>query len=185
MNALSTVSLERLIRPIAHAVRGKDATVLGGVLAAMCEADTFTPEFFLPARADRYARKLIWRDPDSEFIVVAMTWAAGQGSPLHDHAGLWGAEIVVNGIMHETAFELTEHRPDGRYGFRRGAHRVCERGTVGLIVPPREHHNFGNAGKTTAHSMHVYGGELSSAQTFSEDGDGWWTARRVGLRYDA
>ncbi len=114
-----------------------------------------------------------------------MTWGVGQGSPLHDHAGLWGAEIVVNGIMHETAFELTEHRQDGRYGFRRGAHRVCERGTVGLIVPPREHHNFGNAGKTTAHSMHVYGGELNSAQTFSEDGDGWWTARRVGLRYDA
>ena len=185
MNVLSNVSLERLVGPITHAVRGKEATALGGVLAALCESDTFTPEFFLPARADRYARKLIWRDAEAGFIVVAMTWAVGQGSPLHDHAGLWGAEIVVDGIMHETAFELTERGRDGRYQFLRGAHRICERGALGLIVPPREYHNFGNAGKTVSHSIHVYGGELTTAQTFSEDPDGRWTARRVGLRYDA
>jgi predicted metal-dependent enzyme (double-stranded beta helix superfamily) len=64
-------------------------------------------------------------------------------------------------------------------------HRRSRRGTLGLIVPPKEYHNFGNAGSSVAHSLHVYSGDLTSAQTFSEDADGWWTARQVGLRYDA
>jgi len=185
MNALSGNALDQLIAPITHAVRTKEARALGGVLAALCASGAITPECFWSARADRYARKLVWRDTDAGFIVVGMTWAAGQGAPLHDHAGLWGAEIVVDGMMHETAFELTGRARDGRFGFCRGTHRLSERGTVGLIEPPREYHDFGNAGKTVAHSLHVYGGELTSAQTFREDSDGWWTARRVGLRYDA
>jgi 3-mercaptopropionate dioxygenase len=114
-----------------------------------------------------------------------MTWAVGQGSPLHDHAGLWGAEIVVSGEMHQTPFELRARGGDGRYRFERGGQTITGRGSVGLIVPPKEYHNFGNAGNSVAHSLHVYCGDLTSAQTFSEDADGWWTARQVGLRYDA
>jgi hypothetical protein len=30
--------------------------------------------------------------------------AYSKASPLHDHADLWGAEIVVDGAMHETTF---------------------------------------------------------------------------------
>jgi hypothetical protein len=64
-------------------------------------------------------------------------------------------------------------------------HRVSGRGTVGVLIPPLEYHDFGNGGDTVAHSLHVYGGDLKSAQAFADDGDGWWSARRVDLRYDA
>ncbi|MGB6985907.1 MAG: cysteine dioxygenase family protein [Candidatus Aquilonibacter sp.] len=185
MMRLSNQSLDRLIAPITHAVRGGEFNVLGCVLTTLCEADAFTADLFLPSRSDRYARNLIWREPDGAFIVVGMTWAVGQGSPLHDHAGLWGAEIVVDGEMHQTPFELTARGHDGRYRFERGTQCVSGCGTLGLIVPPKEYHNFGNAGDSIAHSLHVYCGDLNSAQTFSEDADGWWTARQVGLRYDA
>jgi 3-mercaptopropionate dioxygenase len=173
-----------MIDQIARAVREGEVERLGETLASLCETDAFTSDLFLPQRADRYARKLLWRDPQGAFIVVAMTWSVGQGSPLHDHAGLWGAEIVVDGVMSETVFELMERGGDGRYLFRRDRHRVSGKGTVGLIAPPREHHNFSNAGSVVSHSLHVYSGDLTSAQTFIEDTDGWWTSHRVGLCYD-
>lgn len=185
MKTLGADALEALIAPIARAVNDHQVDALGDALGTLCAAGSFTPDFFLPARSDRYARNLIWREPRGAFIVVGMTWAVGQGSPLHDHAGLWGAEIVVDGEMHQTPFELRARGHDGRYQFQRGTHCVSGRGTLGLIVPPKEYHNFGNAGDRVAHSLHVYCGDLTSAQTFSEDADGWWTARQVGLRYDA
>jgi 3-mercaptopropionate dioxygenase len=177
-------ALEELITPIARAVRNDRVTALAGVLAQLCERGAFTPEFFLPSRPDHYSRKLIWHDPEDHFIVVGMTWAPEQGSPLHDHAGLWGAEIIVDGVMSETMFHLAERGEDGRYRFERGMHRVSGKGTVGVLIPPLEYHDFGNAGTTVAHSLHVYGGNLTSAQSFSHGDDDWWTARRVDLRYD-
>ncbi len=185
MRTLGTDALETLIAPIARAVKAHQVDALGEALATLCAAGAFTSDFFLPARSDRYARNLIWRELEGAFIIVGMTWAVGQGSPLHDHAGLWGAEIVIDGEMHQTPFELRNLGHDGRYQFERGAQCVSGCGTLGLIVPPKEYHNFGNAGHSVAHSLHVYCGDLTSAQTFSEDADGWWTARQVGLRYDA
>lgn len=186
MKTLGTdAATESLIAPIARAVRDDRVTSLAGVLSRLSEQDAFTPELFLPPRPDHYGRKLIWRDPDRQFVVVAMTWAPGQGSPLHDHAGLWGAEIVVDGTMNETMFALTGRGEDGRYRFERGAHRISGRGTVGVLIPPLEYHDFGNGGSAVAHTVHVYGGDLTTSQAFTDDGDGWWTARRVDLRYDA
>lgn len=185
MRTLGAQALDALISPISRAVQAQREDDLGKVLLRLCAAGAFAPELFLPARADRYARNLIWREPHGAFIIVGMTWGVGQGSPLHDHAGLWGAEIVVDGEMHQTPFDLTARGHDGRYRFDRGTQSVSGCGTLGLIVPPKEYHNFGNAGESVAHSLHVYCGDLTSAQTFSEDADGWWTARQVGLRYDA
>ncbi len=185
MRTLGSDALETLIAPISRAIAEKQIDALGGALALLCASGAITPDFFLPPRSDRYARNLIWRGHEGAFIIVGMTWAPGQGSPLHDHAGLWGAEIVVDGVMNETVFELNVRGHDGRYQFVPGAHRVSGRGALGLIVPPKEYHNFGNAGSGVAHSLHVYAGDLMSAQTFSKDADGWWTARQVGLRYDA
>lgn len=185
MRTLGADALEALIAPIAQMVSNRHVEGLGDALVSLCSAGSLGPELFLPPRPDRYARNLIWREPQGAFIVVGMTWAVGQGSPLHDHAGLWGAEIVVDGQMHQTPFELHTRGADGRYHFARGVQSVSGRGSVGLIVPPKEYHNFGNAGDCVSHSLHVYCGDLTSAHTFSEDADGWWTARQVGLRYDA
>lgn len=181
----ANAALADLITPIARAVRDDRVTSLARVLAQLCEQGAFTSELFAPARVDHYSRKLIWHDPEDRFIVVGMTWAPGQGSPLHDHAGLWGAEIIVDGVMSETMFSLVERGVDDGYRFERGMHRVSGRGTVGVLIPPLEYHDFGNAGTTVAHSFHVYGGDLKSAQSFAQGDDGWWTARRVDLRYDA
>jgi 3-mercaptopropionate dioxygenase len=116
--------------------------------------------------------------------VVAMTWGPGQSSPLHDHAGLWGAEIVVSGTMDETMFALNGRNEDGRYRFTRGEHRAVKPGGVGVLVPPLEYHDYGNPGTGVSRTLHVYGGDLTHAHAFAQDPDGWWSARHVELHYD-
>jgi 3-mercaptopropionate dioxygenase len=182
---LSPSQLEELVSPIARAVKDDRVTSLAAVLVRMQAAGAFGPELFLPARPQRYARNLIHRDPEGRFVVIAMTWGPGQGSPLHDHAGSWGAEIVVSGTMSETMYELTDRDPADRYQFVRGVRRMSEPGTVSVLIPPLEYHDFGNVGDGVAHTLHVYGEDLTSSQAFTEDGDGWWSSRRVELPYDA
>jgi predicted metal-dependent enzyme (double-stranded beta helix superfamily) len=178
-------SMEALIGPIERAVKTRRSAALAGVLSGLRESGVLGPDLFAPANEQRYARRLVWRDPEGRFVAIAMTWARGQASSLHDHAGRWGAEIVVDGVMNETPFELLERNSEGRYRFRQGARRLCHAGAVGLLVPPREYHDFGNAGEDVAHTFHVYSGELLGAQTFTEGSDGWWTAQRLELSYDA
>jgi predicted metal-dependent enzyme (double-stranded beta helix superfamily) len=138
----------------------------------------------LPGRHDHYARRLIWREPDASFVVTALTWLPGQSSPLHDHAGLWGAEIVVAGTMSETGFRLLDRHSDGRYRFARESQRLATKGSLGILIPPLEYHDFGNHGSETAHTVHVYAGDLTACNAFTYDDDGWWKARHVDLRYD-
>ena len=172
------------IAPIARAVKDDRVTALAAVLARLTNQGAFPPELFLPAHPSRYARNLLYREPNGGFVVVAMTWGPGQGSPLHDHAGLWGAEVVVQGTMLETQFELLERNGTERYRFARGAQRTSGVGSVSVLNPPLEYHDFGNAAQSVAHTVHVYGGDMTVSQAFTEDENGWWRSRRVELHYD-
>jgi len=174
------------IAQIRSAIRDDRAAALSQALARSRAAGDFdTPGFFPEERSDRYARRLIWREPDASFVIVAMTWMPGQYSPLHDHDGLWGAEIVVAGAMCETSFRLADVAEGTRYRFVAESERVSEAGALGVVIPPLEYHDFGNQGSRTAHTVHVYAGDLTNCHAFDATGDGWWNARNVTLGYDA
>jgi 3-mercaptopropionate dioxygenase len=178
--------ISQVIDPIRRAVKDDRVTGLARALMRLDAAGAFDrPGLFVPGIEGHYARQLVWKDADAGFVVIAMTWLPGQASPLHDHAGMWGAEIVVAGTMHETTFRLVDRDASGRYKFVREQERTVARGAVGILIPPLEYHSFGNHGTTTAHTLHVYSGELEACQSFAADSDGWWSARKVDLRYDA
>ena len=172
------------VEPLERAVKNDCVTGLAHAVAALGASGAFgAPGFFAPRRSDRYARRLVWNDPEGRFVVVAMTWGPGQGSPLHDHAGLWGVEVVVSGTMRETGYRLVERDASGRYRFTRERESLSTAGMVGVLVPPLEYHAFENAGTTDAHTLHVYGGDLERCLSFDQDGDGWWIPRTVELHY--
>ncbi|MGD0051993.1 MAG: cysteine dioxygenase family protein [Vulcanimicrobiaceae bacterium] len=178
--------LDALIAPIERAVNGDRVTGLARVMSQLEAAGSFEdPGLYAAPRADRYARRLIWRDPHDRFVVVGMTWQPGQASPLHDHAGLWGVEIVVRGMMEEQAFRLVERDEQGRYRFHRESEGLVSRSSVGIMLPPLEYHAYRNAGPYIAHTVHVYGGPLDYCRAFVADDDGWWHSERVTLAYDA
>jgi 3-mercaptopropionate dioxygenase len=173
------------IAPIARAVKDDRVTALAAVLTELTNNGVFKSDLFLPPNPGRYARNLLYREPSGGFVIVAMTWGPGQGSPLHDHAGLWGAEVVVDGAMRETTFELLERADEERYRFARGASRISKPCMVSVLNPPLEYHDFGNAATDeVARTVHVYGGDLTVSQAFTNEGNGWWRSRRVELHYD-
>src|ERR687897_488753 len=64
------------------------------------------PDRFRVTRSDCYARRLLYQDPDMRYTAVVMTWGPGQGTPVHDHGGLWCMEGVVEGEMAVTQYDV-------------------------------------------------------------------------------
>lgn len=141
------------------------------------------PERFRRTREDTYARRLLHRDPERGYSVVAMTWGPGQGTPLHDHGGIWCVEGVVEGEMEIVQFERVDDA-DGRYRFApRGRVRALA-GSSGALIPPFDYHVLRNAlPEATTITLHVYGGELDHCHLFEDNGDGTYRRVRKQLSY--
>jgi 3-mercaptopropionate dioxygenase len=143
------------------------------------------PERFRQARSDRYARRLLYRDPDLGFTALIMTWGPGQHTALHDHAGIWCVEGVVEGNMEVTRYELTEEGEDGLCRFVERGKVTATAGTAGALIPPFEHHVLANARPDRASlTLHVYGGEMNHCDIFEPFSDGLYRRCTKQLSYD-
>ena len=127
---------------------------------------------------DHYARREIYRSPELGYSVVAMTWGPGQGTPVHDHCGLWCVEGVWDGELEITQYELLES--DGeRVRFRAAGGMQAGPGSAGSLIPPHEYHTIRNtSAETVAVSLHIYKAPMEGCSMF-EPQDGEWYARRA------
>lgn len=134
-------------------------------------------EQFRQPRPDTYARRLLHRDPEGRYTAVVMTWGPGQGTALHDHAGIWCVECVVEGEMEVRQYDLVEERGD-RFRFEAQACIEALKGSAGCLIPPFEYHTLANRRADGASiTLHVYGGEMTHCHVFEPNGDGSY--RRV------
>jgi 3-mercaptopropionate dioxygenase len=133
---------------------------------------------------DKYGRLLLWSDPQDRFIIVSMSWSGHQFTPLHDHSGLWCAEVVLEGEMEGTRFDLEEVGPNGHCRFEQKDRALALSGDVDYLLPPREYHRYGNASSRPARTLHVYGGILERCNTFAPMLDGSWQRNETSLGYD-
>jgi 3-mercaptopropionate dioxygenase len=134
------------------------------------------PERFHQVRPDGYARRLLHRNDTLGYTAVVMTWGPGQGTPLHDHAGIWCVEGVVEGRMDVTQYDLVEEDHDAFRFEQKGCVHAAV-GSAGCLIPPFEYHVLANALDTPSMTMHVYGGEMTTCHVF-EPVDGGRYARR-------
>lgn len=124
-------------------------------------------ERFRRPRPDGYARRLFHRDPAGRFSVVAMTWGPGQRTPLHDHAGIWCVEGVVEGTLEVARFELLAAGADGVHRFAARGGTTAGVGSSGALIPPFEYHTLANASdREVAVTVHVYGGDMDRCSAF-------------------
>jgi predicted metal-dependent enzyme (double-stranded beta helix superfamily) len=143
----------------------------------------------LPARLcqpcrEGYARRLLHRDPQGRYTAVVMTWGIGQGTPLHDHAGIWCVEGVVEGQMTVRQFDLVSEAGDACRFVEKGSISAAV-GTAGCLIPPFEKHMLANARPNAASiTHHVYGGEMDHCHTFVPQSDGRYTRETHALRYN-
>ncbi len=129
---------------------------------------------FLAPNPERYARRLVHRDPQNRYTVLAMVWNVGQGTPLHDHAGMWCVECVYRGRIRVTSFTCHGGDPERDIvQFQKETVIHAGVGEAGALIPPFEYHVLENAGETPAITLHVYGGEMDHCHIFEPLENGW------------
>jgi predicted metal-dependent enzyme (double-stranded beta helix superfamily) len=138
---------------------------------------------FRVTRPDCYARRLLYKDPADRFTAVVMTWGPGQGTPVHDHGGLWCVEGVVEGEMTVTQYDV---RADGD-GYRVtpvGRPLSAGVGSAGRLIPPTDYHVLANAQRdATSLTLHIYGGNLDGCRIFQPMDDGRYQQSTRALSY--
>ncbi|MFQ5693428.1 MAG: hypothetical protein ACE5IM_10340, partial [Nitrospinota bacterium] len=133
---------------------------------------------------EHYARNLIFRHPELGFVVVAMVWQPGQGTPVHDHGGVWCVEGVLEGSVRITQYDPVGDPKSGEgVRLRESGLFQSQIGDTGRLVPPFEYHKIENVGDRTAITIHVYGKDLVDCRVFEDRGDGTFAARSVQLQY--
>lgn len=178
--------LERLGEAVAAPTVGQRAGAVKHVLAETIRAGAIRlPERFYVPKPECYARRLLHRDLDRGFTAVVMTWGPGQGTALHDHAGMWCVEGTIEGEMEVLQYELAEQSGDGRCRFVPRGHVRARPGASGALIPPFEYHVLRNGfDDRVSLTLHVYGGEMDHCTLFEPDGDGWHRRRERPLAYD-
>lgn len=142
------------------------------------------PDSVLESSPEHYTRRLLHKSDELGYSIMAMTWGPGQGTPLHDHCGMWCVEGVCEGELEVTQYELVE-RDEDRYRFETRGVIQAGTGSAGSLIPPHEYHTIENADTaSTAVSIHIYSGEMTNCNTFEPVGDGWYQRRRRELGYD-
>jgi cysteine dioxygenase len=97
-----------LVGRLASAVERPTFAELSALLAgAEPGADELRP--YVGFKEGTYARHRVHLGEHAELLVLC--WRPGQRTPIHDHAGSFGAVKVLRGVMWETLFEMCE--PDG------------------------------------------------------------------------
>jgi 3-mercaptopropionate dioxygenase len=143
------------------------------------------PASFTTPRPDTYARRLLHRDAGGRYTVIVMTWGPGQGTALHDHAGIWCVECVVDGEMEVTQYDLLSEQ-EGAFRFARQQTVKASRGSAGCLIPPFEYHTLANAyDDRSSVTLHVYGGEMDHCHAFEPMGIDAYRRIRRTLTYHA
>jgi len=167
---------------------GDEHAVTAALREAMCRVIR-DPAVQLPACVhtpirDHYARRELYRSPRHGYSVVAMTWGPGQGTPLHDHCGLWCVEGVWEGELEITQYELLE-RDAERCRFRAAGGMRAGPGSAGSLIPPHEYHTICNASPDRiAISLHVYKGPMEQCCMFVPVEGEWFKRTSAELKVD-
>lgn len=183
------VVVDPLIERLREAVRLRDVKAIADRIKH--ELENFIPdeglrlpEKFRRPLPDGYARRLLYRDDELNFTAVVMTWGPGQRTGLHDHAGIWCVEGVVEGEMEVTRYEMMGEEESGLFRFVERGKSEARAGSAGALIPPFEHHVLANhRPDRTSLTLHVYGGEMDHCAVFEPVGEGLYRRVAKALSY--
>jgi predicted metal-dependent enzyme (double-stranded beta helix superfamily) len=141
------------------------------------------PDELRRSSSEAYARRLIFHSESLAYTVLAMVWGPGQGTPVHDHSGMWCVEGVVEGRIAVTQYDLVERQGD-RCRFERQETVDAGVGSSGRLIPPFDYHTIANtADDDCAITIHVYGGEMVRCMIYEPLADDWYQEQERALSY--
>ena len=167
--AMASTRPERIVPALVDGLQGA-ITNIGALPAWLLETDGVAP-----------VRRGLYRSPQFGYEVLAITWAPGQGSSVHDHADTWGVEALLHGQL-----EVVDYRVAGRHQalteLHPAEHRPLVAGNVLGLLPPHDLHSCRNAGsRTTAVSLHIYGRHLQDVLRYTHVEDALYRPERMRL----
>ena len=174
---------DKLVAALDRAVSAGDEHAITAALrntlcALIMDGDVQLPACVHDPIDDHYARRELYRSPGLGYSVVAMTWGPGQGTPVHDHCGLWCVEGVWVGQLQITQYQLLE-RQDDRFRFRAASDMHAGPGSAGSLIPPHEYHTIRNTSDAAvAVSVHIYKAPMGTCSMFVPK-DGEWFERQA------
>jgi 3-mercaptopropionate dioxygenase len=180
---------DKLVQALDAAVEAGDQHAITAALrntlcALIRDHDVQLPDCVHEPIVDHYARRELYRSARHGYSVVAMTWGPGQGTPVHDHSGLWCVEGVWDGQLEITQYELLE-RDGERFRFRAAGGMQAGPGSAGSLIPPHEYHSIRNASEdAVAISLHIYKAPMECCSMFLPQEDEWYVRAPNALATD-
>jgi predicted metal-dependent enzyme (double-stranded beta helix superfamily) len=155
-----------------------------GLSKLIADKSVFLPECVFEPVEGHYARRELYKCPKLGVTVVAMTWGPGQGTPIHDHCGLWCVEGVWQGKIEITSYEMQENLED-KCRFIKHETVLAEAGSSGSLIPPHEYHTICNQNPNQAAiSLHIYQDSMGNCSIFEPIGDDWYAKGKKMLCLD-
>jgi len=180
---------EKMVAAIDEAVAlGDEHAVTAALRDALCrlirDHDVQLPDCVHDPIQDHYARRELYRSPTHGYSIVAMTWGPGQGTPLHDHSGLWCVEGVWDGQLEIVQYELLS-RDGERFHFRAAGGMHAGPGSAGSLIPPHEYHTIRNVSTDdVAVSLHIYKAPMECCSKFVQQRGEWFVRESAVLETD-
>jgi predicted metal-dependent enzyme (double-stranded beta helix superfamily) len=132
--------------------------------------------FALDADTRRLRRHPLVVGEDSACSALVMVWPPGYSTLPHDHAGLWGIELVVDGALEVD--EFVRIGDPARPALARTRSLYLGIGDAAVFSGDAYVHRCRNLSTTRAAvSLHVYGGVLDAYRAFLVDAAGRWRAQ--------
>jgi predicted metal-dependent enzyme (double-stranded beta helix superfamily) len=146
---------------------------LGRVQSGLREATWYSPKdrrtlrTLCDSKPTELTRWLFERERDGRYTGLIMLWPPGYSTPVHDHAGLWGIEWVLQGAMSVDDFELVEGG-DGNVQPRFVGTTLLEEGQSCAFLGTRGHaHRCSNlSARRPTITLHLYGGLLEMYRNY-------------------
>lgn len=121
----------------------------------------------MPFAAGAYTRTRLQRT--AEFEIVAMLWAPGSRSPIHDHGGSRCWVVMLDGNLDVENFERLDDGTGAVANLRSFAPSQLTPGAIDRRSGPNEFHRVGNPFERPAYSLQLYAAPLG-AYTIVDDG---------------
>ena len=111
---------------------------------------------------------------------LVMYWPPGHATLPHDHGGLWGIEVVLDGELHVEEFTRGGSADAPALARTRGVHLGA--GDLAVFTSPRYVHRCRNLSNVAATlTLHVYGGTLDRYLAYDGEADALQAQTRIAI----
>jgi predicted metal-dependent enzyme (double-stranded beta helix superfamily) len=128
-----------------------------------------------PSAAATYRRIALTDHLARGHEALLIVWPPGHATPIHDHDGLWGMEIMLDGVLEVEAFDLSlQEHP---HLVSRGVSVIGIGDQLAFSQADYAHRCRNLSSNRAAVSLHIYGGALDSYRSYHSEDEGHWTCK--------